>query len=318
MNILEFIAGIEDEELAEFVKERIEFLEEDDSAYIPSTIGYNLDYNPSSFNLVNFDIEEEKKVQMISSFNGYIPKQTRIVYGMVYDEKTLMKSNGGRYYYIDDDTYILDFCKFIKDKGINNPYVLFDYVYEFIQDYFGRITLIDREKMMDLVLKKDQIFYDPINENKFSMFKNKGNALCSEIGLMAQNILSFLGFDIKYIIGTEKIGKYDTEGHAYNMICFEEEGEEVSILIDFSSSVCVLDFSMKKTGEAPFIHYLNEDKEIVYQDMMMKDKSIKANNYSYLIQGKVALVIEQEEYEREYKTSTNLKNAEKTLRKKLK
>ena len=63
---------------------------------------------------------------------------------------------------------------------------------------------------------------------------------------------------------------------------------------------------------------LLKNKEIVYQEMMMKDKSIKANNYSYLIQGKVALVIEQEEYEREYKTSTNLKSAEKTLRKKLK
>lgn len=316
MNILEVISEIEDEELVELVQKRIEFLEDDEFRKIPDTIGYYLDYNPSSFNLTNFDIEEAKKVQMVSCFNGYIPYGTRIVYGIIYDEQTLIKSNGGKYYYIDDDSYILDFCRFVKEKEISNCYVLFDYIYEFIHDYFGTVMLVDREVMMNLILKKDQVFYDPVNENKFSMFKSKGNALCSEIALMAQNILSFLGFDIKYIIGTEKIGECDTEGHAYNMLSFEEENKKTSILIDFASSVCVLNLKMEKIGETPFIHYLDNDMEEVYDNMVFEDGSIKAKNYAYIIQNSFGLVIEQE-LEREYKTASNLKSAEKPLRKKL-
>lgn len=359
MEILEFIKDLDDEFLERFVKERIDFLEEDEEGLLPDTIGYRLNYNPSSLIMLKDKKKELQQVSIIDNYNGYIPKNTRIVYGMVYNPKTMAKSNGARYYYLDEDSYILEFCKFIRDKEINTPYMLFDYIFDFIKDYFGRIELIDREKMMNYLLKKDHYFYDPINENKYSMFKGKGNAMCSEIGVMAQNILSFLGFDVKYVMGTirrisevceyipefiddeeiiiksftniedikeeleveklekrkweKKKAKFKPEGHAYNMITIAENENIESILIDFSASVYIYDIEMNEIGEAPFIHYLDKEKEYVFSDMRLKDKTIESRNYSYIVQNPISLAL-NEAYVREYSTSSSLYKASEDIR----
>lgn len=359
MDILEFIKDLDDKELEEVVNLRIKYLEEDEYAFLPDTIGYKLDYNPSSFIMPNTNPKDITQVELGDYYNGYIPYGTRIVYGMICDNDGIVKSNGGRYYYIDDDSYILDFCKYIREKDIDSTYVLFDYVYDFIQDYFGRVQLIDRETMMNYVLREGCYFYDPTKENTFSMFKSKGNAMCSEIGLMAQNILSFLGFDVSYVMGTikrilapstentnfeedeeiivknfyriedeekeleeektrkenwEKIkAQFPVEGHAYNMITFEENGEILSILIDFSSVANVFNIKHNKIGEAPYIVYLDKEKTDKYKELKQKNKSILADNYVYLVQSPLALAI-NEVYKREYRTATNLKNAEKVIK----
>lgn len=359
MDILEYIKQLDDETLEKEVEERIAFLEEDEENIIPDTIGYKLDYNPDSLIKPNEDPTEIEKVNLIDNFNGYIPFGTRIVYGMVFNPETKVKSNGARYYYIDDDSYILDFCKYIRDKDVNDPYDFFDYIFSFIRDYFGVIEQIDREIMMNYVLKNDYYFYNPTEENRYSMFKGKGNALCSEITLMAQNILSFFGFDVKYIMGTikhilepctyipkfidedeliignfesidkvEKVleeekeekqiwknkkNRYSAEGHAYNMITFEEDGKEVSLLVDFAASVAIYDVKMNEVGEAPFICYLSKDKEYVFNDMKFKNKTIETNNYSFILQDFLYAAI-TEIYAREYNTSGNLMSTAKTLK----
>lgn len=354
MDFLEYIKKIDEKELEKVVNERIEELEEDEFLYIPDTIGYKLDYNPSSFILNNIDLNNLDTVEIRDYYEGYIPYGTRIVYGIVYKEDKSIKSNGSRYYYIDDDSYILEFCKYIrKEEEIEGPYTLFDRIHEFIQDYFGRIVQVDRETMMNYVLKKDYYFYDPVNENTLSMFKNKGNALCSERGLLAQNILSFLGFDTTYIMGTikriltpclentnfsntdeirisnynkiedmkkdieeemirkekweRKKEKFSLEGHAYNMVTFEEQDELVSLLIDFSAGVNVFNMKHQKIGETPFIEYLDKEKYDKYIEMKLNNKGIEAYDYSYIVDLPLAIVV-NEASKREYKTATDLGN----------
>lgn len=353
MEIVEYIKKLTDEELQYVVEERIKYLEESEYE-LPDTIGYILDYNPSDLIYPGESFEDIKKVCLIDNFNGYIPFGTRIVYGMVYNPENGMKSNGARYYYIDDDSYIYDFCKFIRDKEINDEFDIFEYLFSFLQDYFGIISFTDRETMMNYVLKNDYYFYEPTRENCFSMFKGRGNALCSEIAVVAQNILSFLGFDIKYIMGTikrineprlfdideiiikdfhsideikkeiefenksredweKKKNKYKCEGHAYNMITFYEDGEEESILIDFAASTQIYDFNFKVVGEAPFIYYLDKEKEEMVHEMRTKNKSIEMNNYSYLSQESVKLIM-KEIFAREYSAAGNLKYAERKVK----
>lgn len=307
MEIVEYIKDLDDKELEEFYNERIEFLEENTNSNTYS-IGYGLDYNPSAFNLLDFD-EEIPKVELIAGFNGYIPLETKIVYGMVYNESAKVTSNYGHYYYIDDNSYVYDFIKSIKGKGINSIYELFDLIYEFIYDYFGYIETITREDMMKLVAKNNTAFYKPVEEHKYSMFKGKGNAQCSEISIMAQNILSFLGIDSKLIIGTHRMENDDMEGHAYNMVQYEEDGEEKSILIDFSASVFVIDFNHKVIGYAPFIHYLDTDINTAFKKIIEGD-CITANDYAYIIDNKAIWVMEQDR-KREYSIATKMEKVKK-------
>lgn len=308
MDIVEYIKELSDKELEEFYNERIEFLEQNDDNNYEYTIGYNLDYNPSAFDLLDFE-KDIPDVVLTSGFNGYIPLGTKIVYGMVYNENAKVTSNYGHYYYIDDNSYILKFIKSIKDKNINDIYELFDLIYEFIYDYFGYIETISREDMMKLVVKNDTAFYKPVEEHKYSMFKDRGNAQCSEMAVMAQNILSFLGINSKIIIGSHKMDKDNMEGHAYNLVEYEEDEEDKSILIDFAASVFILDFNHKVIGYAPFIHYLDTDINEAFKKLINGD-CITATEYAYMIDKKAIWVME-EDCQREYSIATKMKKINK-------
>ena len=308
MDIVEYIKDLNDKELEEFYNERTEFLEKNKDDLKTYTIGYGLDYNPSAFNLLDFE-EDVPKVELTAGFNGYIPLGTKVVYGMVYNENAKVTSNYGHYYYIDDNSYILDFIKSIKGKDIDSIYELFDSIYEFIYDYFGYIETISREDMMKLVVKNDTAFYKPVEEHKYSIFKGKGNGQCSEISIMAQNILSFLGINSKLIIGSHKMENDEMEGHAYNLVEYEEDEEDKSILIDFAASVFVINLNYKVIGYAPFMHYLDEDINDTFKKLI-NGESITANDYAYIIDKKAIWVMEQENH-REYSIATRMEKVKK-------
>lgn len=350
IEIIEYIKRLDDKELRNFVEERIEFLEEDEDGMYPDTIGYIVDYNPESTILTKENENTIADTILRNNYMGYIPYGTRIVYGIATDKEGLVKTNLGRYYYIDDDDYIFGFCKSIRDKEITDIYMLFDLIFNYIQDYFGIIEQIDRDKMTNLILKKEYHFFDPIYENRLSMFKKKGNAQCSEIALAAQNILSFFAIESNYIFGSlrrittedghipedltkeivvtkdikniselvEEINKekkkfkewgkikneYPQEGHAYNIVKIEDEGEIISLLIDFSAGVYMLDMKHKIIGEAPFIYYLDDDKEETIRKMREESETIETNDYLYIIEKPLVLVMDRK-LVREYTTKGN-------------
>lgn len=309
MKIMRKIEKLKDEELKQFVVNRINLLErKQKKKNISDTIGYLLDYNAASFDLLDFT-DDVLQVQMICKFDGYIPLKTKIVYGMIYDPKSKIASNGGNFYYLDDDKYILNFCKYSKDKEVFDEFELFDCILEFCQKYFGVIEILKKEEMIKLIYKNDRAFFDPINVPKFSLFKGKGNNLCSEIGVMVQNILSFLGFNISLIIGTLKLDDENMEAHAFNMLDFKHSKtkEDLSILLDIASPVYVVDMNYEKIGVAPYVHYLDKCKNEIFKDLIIGNSSeIKCTNHSYMYTLQNVLKLDWECY-RHYSIGTTLK-----------
>ena len=297
MDILEKIKKLNDEELEKFAKTKIEELEKNAKIINKDidTIGYILDYNPSEFNLLDKSENDELEIDLQCTYNGYIPKGTRMVYGLTYTEEKVAK-NGGSYYYIDTDEYIYMFLKYIQNKEVCNEHDLFIYILYFIKNYLGWIEKINRDEMFAMFYKNETAYYDPIEEHKFSWFKGQGNGMCSEIALMAQNILAFLDFNTYIVIGYEKTRENDGANHAYNLISFNdsETNKLVEILIDFSNYIYVRNHNHKRVDRAPFIGELDDGISEAIETLRKERNNNNFINYTYDISGEELLKLIKE------------------------
>ena len=292
MDFLEVIKYLSDDELEKYLKLKIKELEEisiEDNCNI-DTIGYKLDYNPENYNIEKLELKETFFIDIRCFYSGYIKKGLRLVYGVSYDNLGIV-SNDGKYYYVDDDSYVLEFCKYIKEKDIQNDYELFDYVLEFIKNYFKTIENLSRDDMFKMIIKEDKIYYKKTNEHKFSSFKGKGNAMCSEYSLMACNILSVFDYNAYLLIGREKTDGLKGGAHAFNLIDFidYETNKATHLLLDFANHFQVYDMNHKTIGMSPFIGKLKRlDEELVY-DIMNNEKHLIFEDYGYMILGDNAI-----------------------------
>lgn len=245
-------------------------------------IGYNLDYNPTYYPFLDKE-ENSVGIDLRCFYNGYIPKNTKMVY-KVKIESNMVSSNDGSYYYIDDDSYILEFCKYIKDIEVENEFNLFFLILNFLNKYFGNFNNVDRDTMFKMILKNESTYYDPINEHSIKKFKNSGNAMCSEYAVFAQNILSIFGFDSSIIIG-QTIKNDEEECHAFNLVSYVEKdtGKEVFQLVDFSFSTGVLNVNFKKVIDAPYIIDLDDFDEEKIEDFMANEYKIEYMDYIYML-----------------------------------
>ena len=285
MDFYNYLKELSDEDLVLTIKEKINQLEkkskEDNTTDI---IGYELDYNPKEYNLTKKEVDFFD-VTIHCFYSGYVRKGLKVVYGLCYDNEGIV-SNDGRYYYIDDDNYLIDFCRFIRDKDIINEYELFDYILEFIRIYFGLISdnSHDREEMFRMIEKKDRVYYKPIKEHGLSWFKGKSNAMCSEYAIIAQNILSLFDIDAYLLLGHEKTGDEVGESHAFNIISYQEKetNKEVNALIDFANFTTVHDINFKRIGQLPYMIHLDEITEEYIKEIINNEKHICFEDYSYI------------------------------------
>lgn len=260
-------------------------------------IGFKLDYNPTDYHLDEKEVKVNLDIRNIHT--GYIPKDTKIVYGMLYDSRGLI-CNDGKYYYVDDDSYIYDFCRYIKDKDVRDEYHLFDYILKFIKKYYGIIRdNNDRESMHQMICKEEGVYLEPIDIHKLSDFYKKGNAVCTEISLMAENILSVFGFNTYYVVGNMRIGEKE-EYHAYNLINYieKESKEERNAIIDFASYTDVFDVNYNKVGEKPYIVFFDEINEKFLNKLVLEKESITYEDYDFLMLD--SLIEMRYERDREY------------------
>ena len=283
MDFLNYIKALSDEELEKVVIEKIKKLEEA-KGNKKETIGYQLDYNPTNIPFVESldeDVSFGFGVQCI--YNGYIPKGTRMVYGFCYDYNGVV-SNDGKYYDVDTDDYVLEFCKYIRDKEINSEYDLYDFLLEFIKNYFGYFDDIKRDEMFQMIYKGDRVFFDPYSEHKFSWFKGRGNGLCTEYGLIAQNILNLFDIETSIVIG--KVKNDDGKGimHAFNIISFEGE-EKKDYLIDFAKCTFIYDMNFNIIDCSPFISEIEDCNEELIADFVDGKKHLIFDDYDYLLLG---------------------------------
>ena len=235
----------------------------------PTTfIGTGAQINP------NISFENEPYL-MYDCFRGFIPKGTRIVYSTIFDGLKHTYANCGYYYYVDDESYIIDFFRFLRKRTINDDYDIFIALNDFLYDYFGKFySSNNRHTLHGLLLKNDDIYFPPLKEHSIKDFRGNGSALCSEFALLAQNILSVLGYDIIYMMSST---------HAYNIIVYDADDEYRATIIDFSAGVKVMDHNLAGNKMHPFIEeipnagddilsqFVNDGREIVFNDYFLQD-----------------------------------------------
>ena len=285
MNFYEELKDMTDEEIEKHLSYEIYNLENRSKQNNDGdVIGYNVPYNPTGIDLLRKE-EFAIPIKLRCFYGGYVPKGTKVVYGFASDINGSF-ANEGRYYIVDDDSYIYDFCKYIKDIDIKSEGDLFRHILTFLKTYLGGIPNRSRDEMFQMVLKNDKIYHDPINEHKLSDFKHKGNAMCSEYTIMANNILSVFGFDSYVIMGHEKDIR-GVEGHAFNFVSYtNEKYERVDVLMDFFNDVDIYDVSFNKLGSCPYIRDLDDlNNEFVYEFINSK-RHIVDNEYCIMVIGK--------------------------------
>lgn len=320
MEKLKIIKQLNDKDLDEYIENRIEKLEKEVQNDEQLVLGFDIDYNPISVEIRKLDNADEFDIYVRNNFSKYIPKNSKMVYAMYYNENDKTVFNGGQYYYIDDDSYIKDFCNYIKDKEITNSRELFDYIFDFIEEYFGKVKYDDRKRVEfnSLILKNEKTYFPPIEEHKLSKFKKSTYAECTEIAILAQNILQFLGYESCIVIGNIKYSdEEEASSHAFNLVSYKSEktGEQVNLLVDFSSSVYVHDINLNKRGLSPFIGELDKSIKDSIIDLYNPKQGISFENYSYIIFGNSILRWIQE-VDRKYSISYELKQENDIISKK--
>lgn len=283
MDFLERIKDLNDEELEKVVKEKITKLESEKPEDEQKEIGFLLNSNPKRYDMYDIDGMNCFDLDVHCFHAGYIKKGTKIIYGISYDGNANAKSEGN-YYYMDDEEYIYEFCKYIRDKDIQNEYELFDYVIEFLRGYFGVIEDISRADMFRLIYKDEETFFKPTKEHSIKDFKGKGNALCTEYSAAAQNILSLFDIYPYFIIGSECIDNGKVGYHAFNIISFNEKssGEEINALIDFSAPVNLYDIDYNVLSVSPYMFILDDFGEEFVHDFIYNNRDIVAEDYGYI------------------------------------
>ena len=266
-----------------FIKNRIEELEEESKRYENDleTIGYYLDYNP-----VSQTEKDNVYIDMCGIYKGYARKGTRIVFGISFmNDKKCLVGNDGNYYYIDTDDYIYEFCDWIKDIKIEDEFELFYCIQKFIKKYFGTIPSMNREKMFQLIYKDDYSFFKPLKEHGLSWFKEKGNAMCTEYAVLAQNLLSFFGIQSYLLFGEEKENNDSSEYHAFNFISCKDDdtGNECMCLMDFAMPVGIYNLNHELKGEFPYTFFLEDFDEDDLMDYYENEKVFSSPDHMYMM-----------------------------------
>lgn len=300
MDFLEYIKQLTDEEIVDMVSGIIQESENESRKYNRTDfIGYNISANSENHYASKSHIQLKSRCM----YDGYVPRDTKVIYGFVIDNDGLV-SNKGMYYKVDDDSYIYDFCKYIKNIDVTSPEDFFEHVLSFLMKYFGTFKFIDRDDMFKTILKDDKTAMEPVKEHKLSKFKGKGNALCSEYAITANNILNVFGIYSCVILGQIKTDDKE-EGHAFNLVSYYDNktGEKVDALVDFSNGVNVYDFEHTKIGDSPYIVYFESIEDIV-NGMLNKNMHLTYSDYHYMAIGNSLIQLNRKS-ERDYFVSNN-------------
>ena len=245
------------QELESLVKECIEYYTNEASKFNIecNTIGTDVGINPRNYSNDEYDYG-------LNIWCGYIPKNTRIVYG-VYGFSNNRSSNHGQYYYLDDESYI-------KDKDIEDNYDFILYVNKFIRKYLeNNINKLEREDIHKLIYKNEEDFYEPIKEHSILDFKNNGAGECTEYSALAENIFSIFGFDIYYMMDTN---------HAYNLLI---EDYKVSIL-DYANWVSCYDINYNQISKLPYYVEIPEFDDKLFDRLREEEEKIILPDYYFL------------------------------------
>ena len=141
--------------------------------------------------------------------------------------------------------------------------------------------------MFRLIHQNEKISFPPVQGHVLSMFKGKGNALCTEYAVLAQNILCFLGYKSYFVMGRTRTGNGPDGSHAFNLIAYTdyETKEPTAALIDFGNQVFVLDERNDVIGFHPYFAYLEDLDQKFLDDFLLREKHLQFSDYNYCMVG---------------------------------
>lgn len=293
MDFYNELINLSDDKVESFVSDKIELLESEKRKKEERvTLGYHLDYNPMFHPFLTEDKNINLNFDVGCYYKGYISKGSKMVYGVVLSLDNRYAHNGGGYYYIDGDSYIYDFCRYVRDYEICNEYELFDCILNFLNDYYGHISDIGRDDMFKMIMVNNGRCFEPVNEHKLSDFKGRGNAFCSEYSVMAQNILCVFDIDSYLFIGKLK-NDDEVENHAFNVVNFIEKNsdKEISAIVDFADYVNIYDFNFEKVGISPYVAKIDKFDDELLDGLLHRDFHLLYNDYDCMILGDNTLMI---------------------------
>ena len=158
-------------------------------------------------------------------YYGFITSNIKIRYNLEND-----------YYKIRNTNYLYEFLKYLQENKIYNNNEAILAIPLFLENYFGRKT--SRLKKREDVLNKESDREIILNDIEDLKEENVSTSL--EYSLMAQNILTFLGYDAIFLIGSYKKTSIN-DFYSFNIIMIDNN----YYLFDFYNPINVYD----KTGE---------------------------------------------------------------------
>ncbi len=239
--------------------------------YRTDYIGYDLGVNPK----LKFD-ESTKEFycpcNLIDRWIGYIPKNIKYCYGYAVfkprdafnkdGEINALVNNDGWYYYLDDEKYIYEYFKYLKDHEVKDEFDLFMSIQDYIIDKFGENDYLTydnmdinsrRDALQRLLMKENPIYsHAPIKEHSIKDFYGSNAGMCTEIGLLAQNILSTLGYIAIWVLDSD---------HVYNILIKENEDEdeqEEYYILDFSNGISCYDINYNLLEYQPYYRKIED------------------------------------------------------------
>ena len=210
---------------------------------------------------VDFDINKTQRYSFtVPHWCGYIPLKTKVVYGIAMGKKINYDCNCGCYYYVDDDSYVYDFIKQIKDYDVEDCFDVISIINGFSRNLFENIFFpIERTKIHTALFESDYRYLEPVKEHSIKDFYGTGSARCTEYALIANNLLSVLKIPAYYCMDKE---------HAFNIFFTKKDdnkNEYEGYVLDFSEAVRVYNLQFRYVGLYPFMEKIatSENKYII-------------------------------------------------------
>ncbi len=272
MDFYNTIKNLDDEQIKELISLKIDKLTYQSYVFPNRFIGIDCDINPKR----NFYGEVESKSQSV--WQGFIPKDVRIIYSFLPNEEGYTVNNGC-YYYIDDDTYLYEFAKYIKRKEIKSEFEFLTHVYNFIENYFYGLIPHDytREQMHHPLLGADGKCIEPTSGHHFLDFKAANNAMCSEYSAMAQNILSIFDYTMIYFCGAVK-SNVGCGGHVFNFGLVNSN----PCIMDFTIPVEVFSLNNEPSYYSPFLGPVKDYSNETFKKHFFNQIPYDFNDYHYV------------------------------------
>ena len=209
---------------------------------------------------------DRQGTRIVNRWVGYIPNNVKVV--IRCEDHNGVICNDGYYFYVGDDSYVYDFCKFIKGNEYNNPVNFILDIGRFMKNYFGTIPMYSsREERFKLLENEDGFKYGPIREHLLTDFKGSGVAMCTEMSAMGQNLMTLFG------LRTEMIMDYN---HAYNVWFY---GDKVFI-VDYQNQIVVYDIHFNEIKRIPFVEEIHDYTDEMYMDMILGNNKILLDDFS--------------------------------------